>query len=1145
MTVIRVATSLSLCLLLCEIAPVSAATTTVQRAQIQAARAEIEELNAQQSPDTVFQFNTGLDKPKELAGALSQILTPQARDLVDVDLGSFHDAQLENAEKRLNRQFEEKGNIRRGQVHKLDQKHKRYQKLEVEIAVNQTDAQQRVDASLEKKNRQQEHASASLKADIRTQTHRIESGKARQQQVSTRKAKLAKSRSTTGYLKIRQEIAATKSKIAAMQTAMQRKARFDRGSALLGVVLTAVSSEMEENALARQEGRPPLAANKVINFAKNVSGYSTVKGVMDNVEMAKMEAMVSTLEFFETNGFDLNDPETQKLAMQRAEDAARRAVARTALYEGSKLAPVIGDLVSIKEGFDAAGDTYVAVEEATYIITGNEEAQFQTSLRGAIKVEAKVRQMEAIAAQSKLLIASLGKLKEQLLVMEHGAEANRDKLRQAVSLLETYNEQAAALSSPTVANDFQPASIETLLGRLNAVKATADEQAGNMQRIKAEHQSGQLTAQGVATQARFIGDLLQPAIADHAALQPALSRIEDIGRSNELAAQVPATLEFLHQAKAVMQQQGERSNQLDEIYREQAGTLERLARQFQELRGEMPKYLAYVQSRKNLEDQHQDKIRAALDRANKVDIDQTALRRVIDDARGRHNSAGLAGALADLDKTPGTVDTSTVNALVQQAQQAWALLVGPNQAAAESLRKTQDLLHELAALAGDAKPAEVESPKDIEFVAENIQMGLFKGKNWLDISPNEIEQVLSNRTADMKRASNNFFGYKASERTGDLCRTTKGQFCPGYDYLFKIITSGETRWNEGRGRTGKAPYWIAAEFSGMYVKTLLSSAYTAVPYDLEEHSSLKNEMKRENTAALQYEFSPVNISGIDEAMVQQTNSLSNNPSIDVKVHARKGPVIFETHIKVGCQIEPYEVDGYVYTKNLNFADVTIRPDDVTQRFDENFIQDCADSYAQLVDLHGELLSNLAREVDPLLANMKKQFYFKPIDFSALGYKDMPINPKSYNTTLISNKKASFYLDRKKIISMPPHKHEMTDKYDITIEMIRASGNKGWNQVIEEFDANVKQRFESNIGNYKEQPTEVTINGADYAKLSKSSDQYTWSDFVAYGHQEHLFFRIANIGVSIKASVRAEAPGTRTLELANAIASKILASPRGW
>lgn len=184
MNVIRLAMFLTTGLILTGAASAKAETTAAQRAQIEAARNLVDELGAQQTPDTVFQFNTGLDKPKDLAGSLSNYLSPEAREIADVDLESFHQAQLENAEIKLNQQFEEKGRIRREQTQKIDQKHKRYEQLEADISANQAQAQKRLDAALEQKAQRQGKASAKLDAEIKQQSRRVNSATVKKQQIS-------------------------------------------------------------------------------------------------------------------------------------------------------------------------------------------------------------------------------------------------------------------------------------------------------------------------------------------------------------------------------------------------------------------------------------------------------------------------------------------------------------------------------------------------------------------------------------------------------------------------------------------------------------------------------------------------------------------------------------------------------------------------------------------------------------------------------------------------------------------------------------------------------------------------------------------------------------------------------------------------
>ncbi len=1119
-----------------------AETTAEQRGQIQAARSEVEALKTQKTPDTVFQFNTGLSQPQGVAEKVSQYLSPKAKELADIDVDGFNDAQLENAEKKLNQQYQDKGKTRRENAQKINQKHKRYEQLEIEIDKNGTKAQQRLEAALEKKKLNKGKTSKAVEAEIKEQTRRVNKAKVKKQYVRTKKANLGKSRNTAKYLKLRREIAATKSKITKMKKALRRGAKFDDGSAILGIVLTAISSELEENAQASREGRKPLAANKLINFAKNISGYSTVKGVLENVELAKMEALVDTLEFYEKNDFDLSDPEVQKMVMQRAEDSARRAVARTAIYEGAKIAPLTGDLITIKESFDSAGQAYVAAEEAEYMLATNEQDQFQTSLRARVKANAVVSELEYTAQQTKLLIASLSKMSNKLQQLNKHAEANRQQLSASIQTLEAYNQQAEALKSLNPGAMLEPAAVEGLLKQLNAIKASADEQAGNINRVKSEHNAGELTVQAVATQAKFIGDLLQPAISDYQALAQTLSSIEALSKGAELTAKVPEALALVKQAKAVMAQDAKMAAGLYETYRSQADTLEQLYQQHQAARAKLPKLLEYASSSKNLEENHRNRITATLDRANGITINQTALKRAVAEVRGLRNTAEMVAALASLDKPPQVVDAAQVNAISQQAQQAWGNLSGPNQAAADSLQMAQQLLHELVALAGEAEPLEIKAEEPQEKPDNKLQGKLFAGKNWLDLTPDDIEQIILNENKEDEYIHKDYFGFKSYDfpeniKPGDYCDEIKDQYCPKDGKLYRNLEQGttEVKWGD---KKYQAPYWIAFKLREFYVDLNLNPPKIE---PLKDYFRLTSDIKNAEFHKESPTTTSITLPHADEAIVF-TKTHSSGIS-ETNLFARKGPLVIQINGDLECWTGKHE--GRDEKQQFWEHYVRTRKEWITNRLSDSFVERCVDWSHQKDVILAEFVDQLLDETDGVLNKLDQRFYYKPMHFSLAldGFKQT-----FADESLDFSDAAVFRFFRSEEVKTGKNSTtSINESYDVQINMESVHYSESYNDVMRERDQKIDKELTTQMFEDQEfKDIKVKLEGVDYVRMKQKNKTYVSTRITKYSTRGRLVGRIANVYFSIRYNTNSlKGHSTRVLQIAKNIASQIQKAQKGW
>lgn len=1079
---------------------------------------QIAQINDGKIPDTQYQFNPGFDGTKKAVEVLGY---------EDYSVEKYLDENwLHPEEKNLNQLYEEKRATRKEYLNTVDKKRREFDRMERDLAGKQDAATRKLE-NIEKQARNKNgYQSKRQQRKMRQQTRILNNANLQQQSIRVQKTKLNRNERLAKYTRLREKIAVSSKNVTRMQNSLDGKKKFDNGLFLLKVLMTAGSAEAEENYRAKQEGRPPLAINKVIIFTKGMTGYAAVEGLVNNTLATRAEAMKEALDYYADLDLDgLSEEDLEK----RMIGFANRAAARTALYEGAKLLPVVGDAINAKEIMDAGLNAQLAIEESQYMVANNEEAQFQTSLRAAVNLDTKVRQMEAIAEKSKLMITSLGKIKGQLLAMEQMASANRDQVKQAINILEAYNEQADALSNPAIAKSLEAISIDALLGQLKKVKASAEEQIGNMQRVKTEHQTGQLTAQAVATQTKFIADLLQPTVADYKTLQPALANISAVSQGSELAEQVPQALELIRQAKPVMQKDGERATKLYEAYREQAGNLEQLARRFKELRDEMPKYLAYLQSSKNLEDPHQDKMRAALDRANNTDIDQTALRRALEDARGLRSNTEMVGALADLDKTPKTVETTQVDALVLKAQQAWQKISGPNQAAAESLQTAQNLLNELVAMAGDARPAETEATATRKQVAvSQATAGVLKGKTWTDINGADFRDRLSNRVGNTF-LKDDFFGYKAfsyetSGMSKEECRDSITTYCPRGNYkMYRLLEEGVTTRMDSSLPPAKVPYWIALNIH--MITIMLDDHINTINRPLEDNSNVKSSLKDGKSRLIK-----LSLPNADQAIA------IDNPRI-FSVDARYGPLFVSTSGTIDCTIGGMPTpDGKPLglSKHRNYSingeDAVKRPESYEKEFSTEYIESCVDWQERRQDVLAELTNQLLGEAKPLLEKMRGEFYYRPIEFNV-----------SFPGTTTRN---GLSFERRWIAEKGQYKTECSESYSFNRKSDNADYQSSWQKITDEYDREIDETAKKQLqSGYKEM--NVSINGADKARMWQYREAYTDKTIPEYRISERILFRIGNILVTVGGSVRSDQDKSRTVEFANQVAAQILNTPTGW
>lgn len=1090
-------------------------TTADQTARLKALRAEVEALKDQKTPDTIYHADTGLGGAKEVGKKFGSQF---GKELADIDLiGSVAATQEAKVKKRLQKRTKQL-TLRNENIKRIEAKNRKYAALEKTLLKDEKKAQKQLKKINKNRVRQHSQRGDQLKVEAKRQRHKIKTAKFKGQKIREKKIKLKHSKNLSQQAKLNRSIARDKKRLAAFKRSAQRKIRFDDSGFLIGTVLSAISAEVEENAQAEREGRKPLAINKLINFSKNVTGYAAIEGAYTNIKTAELEAYIKTLEYYQLLGLDykITDPYVQK----KAAEAMRSAVIRNTVYEGAKLAPIAGEMIAIKEGMDAAGNAYVASEEAAYITENNEQVQFQISLRAAMKAEATITRLEKLAKQSKLLLSSLGKLHKQLLTMEKDATTSQQQLKAAINILEAYSQQAASLNNPATLSSLKSENITLLLNRLSKVKSAVEEQKQNIQRVISEHQGGALTAQAVATQGKFIGDLLQPSINDYQNLRQTVQTFEALSLGSDLREQVPAALETTKQAKLLLQQQSRISSKLYAIYQDQAAVLENVSKDHQQTRQQMTKYRQYVTNSKHLEDHHRHRIRAALERLDNNSIDHRSISNAMHNARRLHNSNDMVKTLARLDKSPQPVDTAKIDSLTQLAEKAWAKLAKPNNATAESVNQAQQLLAELIALAGEAKPVELETVAEKENLAGKGGR-LLTGKPILAWNEYEISDIFNNHK-NGKFIRENFLGFTAfdydnSSTSVKECGNSNDFFCPrSKSTTFKIVETGQTTRRNG-SRQGQVPYWIVFQLYGI---STYFHQHHQIGRPLVEESSVKNRLKEQDTQLIK-----LSLKNADESIVVAEDNRNH-------LYANKGPVQLSTSSSILCVAggvrDGDEKTGYsIYQqRGFNGEDAIKRPESLEKEYGRKFIRSCADWQENQEKILQPLAGHLLTEIAPWLTKVRDNFHLA----------DVKINLHLPGFTTDSSGKG---VTRNWIVKSEDKEEECHEIYNFSILNSQASGRKSWQQIMDEMDEKIDTTKESypEIG--------VNISGADHARAWQ---YYSYNDYyklAPHRFSDRIKFRIRNILVSVSGSIKSDQKQSRTQEVANAIAAQILNNPTGW
>lgn len=1117
---------------------VGSAVSAQQKKQLQHIQDKIKKIKSRQPKDTDFHFSTGINMPQELIKTTIKTVMPEAK-ILKVDIDSYYDLKIENIEKRQNKLFTKKGALRKEKILKIDQKHRRYEKLESEIIKNQKRAETEIN-KLGKKIKGKTRNAKQIKAAIKQKTHIIIKAKVKKQYIRIKKINLGKSRNMAQYMKVRREISMTKRQLNKIKLAKNRGSRFSKGNFLFGTMLTALSSELEENSRADREGRRPLASNKLINFVKNISGYSAVKGVMDSVEISKMEAMVNTMEYYKSRGYDLTDPKVRKMVMERTESAVRRAVVGTAVYEGAKLAPITGDLITIKESFDAAGQAYVAGEEAEFIIANNEQVQFQTSLIAVAKANSILSELKSLVQQVNVITISLNKMGGSLKQFNKHSELNRQKIVDSIQIIDSYNLQAQALQNSDILAALNTDSTAKFKSRLIAIKSSSDEQAKNIKRVNAEYKLEKLTRKAVATQAKFIGDLLQPVIIDYQNLSLTLESIKALNKGVKLADKVPEARAVINQARTMMAKDAKTAAELYDVYTHQADNLEYLLKQYQKIREKIPKLRNHAISSNNLQRDHSDRIMRILDRADNTSLDLRALKHTIANVRRVRNTSERVDALADMDKAPKIVDMNSVKELVDKARQVWEEISGPNQAAFDSLQNSQRLLQELLLLADNANlPDDIsDSPLVIESDVK-LKGKLFAGKNILHIMPHEITMALTDRTIDRTYINKEFFGFT----TPGACKSSLADYCSKARGLYKLLEKGTTtrQWGEKQYRV---PYFLVLTLDDFRAELDLSPRW---PRKLKQSFRVKHEIKPYTSLKEEIEIIPYSLSNADEALIIKRQG---NKYIDIKLFARKAQLIMEVNGKIEAFVD--EIKGQSQAEKLRLTCFLNPHPNTVKVYGKEVFARGAYWYGVQDEIFASLIDPLLADASPVIKKMANHFYFHPIrfDLSFDGLKPGKINAQKKELSYKAGVVQRFSKTWKQIINK--REQDFAEYYTINITWhVNLNFEKTIQDDIDQQNATIDRR----IDNYLRHPTikrksvKINIAGVDYIRMGNhksfwnknahGTESYQWS--------EYLGMRLDNIVVFVDSygRFRDRNRAARTRQIAEKIVSIIRNSHRGW
>ncbi|MCX7627367.1 MAG: hypothetical protein N2Z69_03010 [Methylophilaceae bacterium] len=330
-------------------------------------------------------------------------------------------------------------------------------------------------------------------------------------------------------------------------------------------------------------------------------------------------------------------------------------------------------------------------------------------MRTLLSITSAAKQMETIAAQFKLLVQALSRLKPEIDQMQKNIAAVELQAGDALTVIADYNAMMEA-GNAGVAASLEPGNIKALQSDLSRIKGEADQLADSARRTLAENAAGKIGAVALGAQASMLRGKFDRIDANYAVMRKSLQGIRTLGQRSVSQEQLSKAITQANVVKPVLEQQIRTYLELRDIYRDQASYLEQLSGKFSALRDDMKRYLRHVQDSKNIDANHQIKILEVIDRSYSVNIDLNALRIVRETAIGLPTANELTRSLKALENIPPPQQAREFGPSVEAARLAWNQLSTLDKATDDSLNYADKLIRELEVLARQAPKPEPVRP---------------------------------------------------------------------------------------------------------------------------------------------------------------------------------------------------------------------------------------------------------------------------------------------------------------------------------------------------------------------------------------------------------------------------------------------------
>lgn len=769
-----------------------------------------------EEPESTYKFNTGVsDYTSKVAtwlegtqpfgkGALGELWDSVRTTNMD-NYKKFAESNAEDAVRRME-------NSVANQQKRVDDLAARRRQLDDSARQHQ----QRGDELRRQRDRLAHQASERGASGIKSVERRLETlaeqrrqavakGDAFRQQLAELKAEEAK----TELLARKRQLARSQRELASLQ----RAEKIGNGLWYANVLMSAYDACEYEANRARAEGRQISKTGQTVRFLKNVSGITAVSSLKDSVELAHLERLVEKLEEYNEMGLDLEDSHV----WDRAAGFARRAAIREGIYGGSELMPVVGDLLSVKEGADAWHDMRAEAAVTLATTTDNENRGRLMAFDAVLRLEGHADRVNENAQRTRAAIDVLRRLDERLRGSLDAAREAREAVARAAMAAERQQEALDAARNAPAAELLTPSAVAGLGELVAKVTQAAKEHLVAIRRARGEHQAGKLTDEGVATNHRFIADLMGNTLIDYRDALGKEAQLQALGCNAQPNQDLPQLVEQAEAAKKRIDQLAGGGQELLDAYVRQADALRRMLSEFDESKQVVLRsYSELDRTLDSMDARLSARLDAARARAMGVPLERREADRLIENAAGLAHTAAELRALDRFTRLPAAPDLAAAHALGRQAADALKRLEGPIAAMKTAVEQAQAELDQLAAL---GKPRTQLQMDDLNAIVRRAPPP--PDADLLNLRPRELAARMQNFSTEGPNRvflSDDFHGFTAhSGQSPDFDFDKPAQlFVPGGHH--KIVEQGTTRVWYDKNQNGKQdpdepwreePYWIA------------------------------------------------------------------------------------------------------------------------------------------------------------------------------------------------------------------------------------------------------------------------------------------------------------------------------------------------